>query len=412
MSRFSTLYTGAMWTAAQGARAVLPLLSRGAIRISERYGDWKLPPGRYVWFHGASFGEIAGIAPLVKQWRGASRVLVTATSPTGLDAAASLGAELRILPFDVPAYLERALAGVTVERLVITETEIWPNLLDVVSRRGAFVDLINARISDRTFGRYRGLRAFFRPSLAKFERILTSDQTSVARFVELGADPAKVRFAGHTKFDVEPEIVSSDERERLRAELFSRAADPIVVCGSVRPGEERALLDGFRRALGSGHRCSLLLVPRHAEKFEYFADALRASQLGWSKMSEGPLPTEAPILLVDRMGILRRLYGAADVSFVGASLVPVGGHNPMEAACCGVPVAMGPHHHVYKDVVADLRAEGAFFEIRGAEDFAMLLGRVAAEDPALGRAREGARAVWTRHHGATRNVLEALGVTA
>ncbi|NDC37008.1 MAG: hypothetical protein EBZ48_03030, partial [Proteobacteria bacterium] len=190
MSFVSALYQVAMPALAYCAAPFFYLHPRGRLRLNERYGHWNLPPGSYLWLHGASLGEVQGLIPLctyIRERFPAKRLLLTATSPTGLEAGRSYVHEVRLLPFDAPALIRRALTGVSVEGFIFGETELWPTLLSSLEKRQVPRCLVNARISDATSGIYLFFGNLFRPHMQALSCICAGDEGSMQRLLNLGA---------------------------------------------------------------------------------------------------------------------------------------------------------------------------------------------------------------------------------
>ena len=231
------------------------LLRRGRVRPLERLGFWKPAPICDWWFHGASVGEVAGIIPILKALKTntpTTRILVTTTSPTGLVGAEGIADEVRLLPFDSPWCIARAMRRIPAKNLVISETELWPTLIAEATQAGMTLYLINGRISDYTAKSYRYLQFLFAPLLSTFHRIFVVANRDRERLLSLGAPADRIEVVGNTKYDITPTITESAEKVALRERLFpdlvtgvSNPADKkhssstkIVVLGSVRPGEE------------------------------------------------------------------------------------------------------------------------------------------------------------------------------
>lgn len=412
--------------------ALSPLLAagflcapRGRRRFAERFGAWgELSPVEW-WFHGASVGEVQGLLPVIRELRAVNqneRFLLSATSPTGLDKGEGIVEERRILPLDIPWCVNRAFSSITgagapLPQLVLCETELWPVMLHQALRRGVRCSLINARVSDYTFNRYLSLRGLFAPLLQGCALVCVPNEEQRARYEELGVAPERIVLTGHTKYDAAPKVTTNEQRATLYREFFpsSVAEVPVVVLGSIRPGEETWWFNALEHVWGSGGRIKVIVAPRHAEKFEYFWEKIKSlgrRAVRWSQHHESQRgeqgSADAEIVLLDTMGRLEDAYAIAQLAFIGATLVNIGGHNPLEAAMYGVPVAVGPYTSVIRDVISELRAESAVHDVDSPDDVDGLLARVVSRDRGMLECGKRGVKVCERHRGASARVAQLL----
>lgn len=388
---------------------------RGRRRYEERLGDWGTLPPIGWWLHGASVGEVQGLLPFVQRIREAmstDRILLSATSPTGLDRGASSVDATRLLPLDAPFVVRRALKRLTFDRFVVCETELWPTLFQAVLARGVPCHIINGRVSDYTLGRYLGLRGLFSPVLRGFVSVSVPDDEQRTRFLELGVEPSRIHVTGHTKYDVQPRYCGEQARDDARREFFPeiQSGASIVVLGSIRPGEERAWFSALTRMWSDGKRCKVIVAPRHAEKFSYFWDELQKVPLSVVRRSDSGAMSgrDVDVLLLDTMGELERAYAAADLAFVGATLVDIGGHNPLEPAMYGVPVVVGPHTSVIRELITEMRNRRGVIEVVDAEGIYRTLVRLSDRDPVLRDVGAAGRVVSQLHQGSSARVLSVI----
>jgi 3-deoxy-D-manno-octulosonic-acid transferase len=294
---------------------------------------------------------------------------------------------------------------------VLAETEFWPNQLSGCFRRNIPVAVVNARISDRSWPRYKMLQRLWRPILGRISRVLAQTETDAARLRALGCRPEVVSVAGNLKFDVR--VTKEAEATRL---LKTLAPPPrFLVAGSTLEGEEAALIAASPWAAGADPALVLVLAPRHPERFEAVAALLEASGVRWVRRSEWktrppenlkPLPG-IQVVLLDTIGELASVYSIASVALVGGSLVPAGGHNPLEPAQFGLPIVMGPHYANFRGITDDLLAHQAI-RIAPKEELAQVLTGLLS-DPAKARAMgERARQVFEQQAGATGRCVEAI----
>lgn len=407
------LYSAATTVASPLIAAGMACSARGRRRFGERFGQWgSLPPIDW-WMHGASVGEVQGLLPCIAEIRSrqsADKILLTSTSPTGLDRGEASVDETRLLPLDAPWCVGRALRSVTASRFVLSETELWPVLLREVIARGIPCHVVNGRVSDYTIRWYQSLRGLFQPLLREFRSVCVPNNEQAERYRMLGVTPERLHVTGHTKYDVEPRVIGAEGLQMARETLAPlwNASDPIIVLGSIRPEEEDAWLRAFAAVWKSGKVLRVIVAPRHMEKVEYFAQRLEkigARYVRWSTIGDR---ADADVILLDVMGKLESAYAIANLAFVGATLVDIGGHNPFEPAMYGVPVVVGPHISVIRDVVGEMREARGILEVNGGDDLAQLVDRVINRDEALREVGRKGQEVWLRHRGAAKRVLSII----
>ena len=365
-----------------------------------------------IWLHAVSVGEVLAVSRLVSVLDAALpeyRVAISTTTRTGQELARErFGAErVFYCPLDLSWAVRAYLNKLRPRMLILAETEFWPNLLSGCFRRGIPVVIVNARISDRSWPRYLWLRQLWRPFLSRLERVLAQSETDAARLTALGCDPDCVSIAGNLKFDVR----ASKEAEVTGLLRANAAGLRFVVAGSTLEGEEMALAVAWPRLLATDPQLAMVLAPRHPERFAAVAALLNGAGVTWVRRSEwgiAPRPLKAgEIVLLDTIGELASVYSLAAAAFVGGSLVPAGGHNPLEPAQFGVPIAMGPHYANFRAVTEELRSHNA---IRVAEESELaaalidLLTDRATADAMGARARQ----VFDAQAGATGRCVTAL----
>ncbi|MCO6431856.1 MAG: hypothetical protein J5J00_13435 [Deltaproteobacteria bacterium] len=395
--------------------AVLPLFlasERGRSRLAERFGCWNLICGEpLAWFHGASVGEVNGLLPLIGEYRKrnpSEKILLTATSSTALERLPDAVTHARLLPFDSNFWIRKALRQISITKFIVSETELWPGLISQLHRKGVPCYLVNGKLSDFTWPRYRRLRFIFGPVLRKFSKIMVTGAKAANRFQELGVAKEKIFVTGNSKYDQPPAITDGAQADRLRRELFL-SDGAVVVLGSIRPSEERYWFPPIKEALESGAALNVVVAPRHKEKFEYFADELKRSGIPFKRWSEmGGSAASERVVLLDTMGVLSGIYAIADLAFIGATLVDLGGHNPLEAAQYKVGVCMGPYATNIKDVFDELLSKDALYLVKSRDDVAALIHKLLKERASLKVKGSRAFEVWQANFGATERILEKL----
>ena len=384
--------------------------------LSQRLG--RVPPRLLadrrpaIWLHAVSVGEVLAAGTLVaglRQKYPSRRVLISTTTRTGQELARQRFGEDSVFyfPLDFAFAVRPWLRTLQPEMVVMMETEFWPNFLRLAQGSGARIAVANARISDRSFPRYRRVRTLMRSILGVVDCFLTQTQDDARRLAEIGAEPARVSVAGNLKFDITPPKEAAVVSQ-LRIAIERGAGGPVLVFGSTVENEEPPLLAAFRSMLQQFPAATLILAPRHPERFDDVAAMLQQSGLPWWRRSQAiPDSLRGGVLLLDSMGELASVYALAKIAFVGGSLVPRGGHNILEPAWFGAAILVGPHTENFREIVSLFRKADAVQVVDGQGLEAALLGLVSdpQECAALG-AR--ARQVVSAHSGATARTMAAL----
>lgn len=370
-----------------------------------------------IWLHAVSVGETRAAIPLIKALKQRyphSALVLTNVTETGHEVAEGIAQVDLCLyfPYDFAWVMRRAFRQLAPTLVAIVETEIWPNLLRVAGRQGIPVVLVNGRISDRSFPRYRRLGSLLRPVLAQFSAFCMQSALDAERIRALGAPAERVSVTHNLKFDMQTDGLDKSDGPRLRLNFGLPSQSRVLVAGSTHPGEEEQLVEVYQRLLQDGHDLVLVLVPRHPERCRAVGDLLTAKKLPFVKRSaveEGKTRlASGAVLLVDSVGELLKFYATADLVFVGGSLVPVGGHNILEAALLSKPVMFGPQMHNFKEIARLLSKAGGGMSVADAEELYRVAGRL-LNDPAEGRAM-GARGyeLLSENAGATARTLAVI----
>jgi 3-deoxy-D-manno-octulosonic-acid transferase len=383
-------------------------------RFGERMGEASLPrpEGPLVWFHAASVGEAASLLEMLRrltQGRPEVHCLVTTGTVTSAQFLAERLPENclhQYSPVDVVPWVRRFLDHWRPDLAVWTESELWPATLSETRARGTPMLLINARISARTFRRWRAMRGLARTLLGPFDRILAQDALAGEQLTVLGADPGRLSVEGTLKEGAAPLPYDEAERVRIARALSGR---PVWLAASTHPGEEEMVLVAHGRARRALPMLALILAPRHPTRGDALAEMLRGRGLAVSQRSKGePVGADTDVYLADTLGEMGLWYRIASVSFVGGSLVEVGGHNPFEPALLGSAILFGPHVRNFVDGYRRLSDAGAAVLVRTDTELAEALIATIAPD----RAAEMAAAAWAAcSEGAevTDAVLDAVG---
>lgn len=362
----SALYTALLWLALPFAVARLLWRSRKqpAYRhhLRERLGFGpRLPRGPVIWVHAVSLGETRAAEPLVRWLRKrlpAVTILLTHTTPTGREEGKRLfGGDVTQawLPWDLPFAMRRFFSRAHPAVGLIMETEVWPNLLSVAERLGTPVFLVNARLSERSARRYAWARGFTRQAMRRFAGVAVQATADASRFEALGAKA--VTLMGNLKFDLAlpPDLL--ERAEQLRA--WAGSERWVWVMGSTREGEEALLIDAVVKA-ELPPEVLVLIVPRHPQRFDAVGGLIEAAAGPAARRTQGgAVPASARFALGDTLGEMPVYYAAADVVFVGGSLLPFGGQNLIEACATGRPVLIGPHTFNFSAAADEALQRGA-----------------------------------------------------
>jgi 3-deoxy-D-manno-octulosonic-acid transferase len=374
-----------------------------------------------LWFHAVSVGEVLLLKPIVAEIARKDEwdVVISTTTTTGLAVARRTYPDLVTFyaPLDFSWATRRAVARVRPTVLALVELELWPNLVSAAKDFGARVTIVNGRLSERSHRGYRRIRWALKRTLAKMDSVAAQTEEYADRFVDLGLSPAKVHVTGSVKYDGLETDRGNFQTNALRRDLGVSLFELIFVAGSTMEGEEEAALSAYLRARETHPQLRLILVPRHAERFDQVAQMLAARSISYIRRSKPATihgkGKDSPVVLVDTLGELSAVWGLADVAFVGGSLYPGrNGQNMMEAAAYGGSILFGPHTGNFKDAVEGLLARGAARRVRDAEDLGLaLLADLDDPESASERGAKGRAFVLAQRGAAARTVadLERLG---
>ncbi len=357
-----------------------------------------------VWWHAASLGEVAALDPLLERARArglAASFSVTVNTAAGRGAARERwGERAALAPLDLPGAVRRAFDLRRPRALILIETELWPNWLLAAAERGVAVGIANGRLSDRSFPRYRRLAAVFRPLMASLRAVAARTEADRDRFLELGAPPEALRVTGNAKHD----------RLAVAAPAaLPWPASPVLTVGSLRPGEEAPVLAAFERLRARVPGLRLVLALRHPGAWDALDRDLAGRGFRPARRSRpAPGDRDADVLIVDTHGELPGLYAASSVALVGGTLVPVGGHNVLEAAMAGVPVLFGPHLGNVAEEARALLEAGAARTVGDPDELARAAASWLGDDDARRQAGARARRAAESLRGASERTLDWL----
>jgi 3-deoxy-D-manno-octulosonic-acid transferase len=386
---------------------------------SERFGFFGVVPSApshqgiplriAIWLHAVSVGETRAAQPLVAALRErypGSRILFTHMTPTGRATSEALfgdSVDRIYLPYDTPWAMRRFLRHYRPEFGLIMETELWPNLIAACRRESVPLRLVNARLSQRSAGRYAKFPALTREALRGLVAIGAQSADDAARLEALGA--RNITVTGNIKFDIE----APDEQLCLGRELRLRyGSRPVWLAASTREGEEVLILDAWKR-VGAGDAALLIIVPRHPQRFDEVSRL--AAERGFvvqRRSEDAPVAPASQVLIGDSMGEMFAYYASADVAFIGGSLLDFGSQNLIEAAACGTPVLIGPSTRNFAEAAREAIACGAALSIGDADDLVAQVNALLANGDRRRDMGNAGRAFAERHRGATARTMDLI----
>jgi 3-deoxy-D-manno-octulosonic-acid transferase len=389
--------------------------------LADRFGFLKIPQlRRAVWVHAVSVGEVKAVERLVERLRqqlpGRPIVVSTAT-PTGQQLARErhdIVDHTFYFPLDLPWCVRRAVNRVDPEMVIIAETEIWPNFLRTCHRRGVRVVMINGRISDKSFSRYRLARRWLRRVFEDYTIIGMQSEIDRQRIEAIGANPQKVAVFGNLKYDAAPSGRSVDNA--LAALL--RSWNPLWIAASTMPGEDELVLDAFKQVLTNHPDLKLLIAPRHPDRCDAVAQMIqkggfcvaRRSELTNERIARAPVIEleRSNVFLLDSIGELSGVFHYATVVYMGGSLVPTGGHNVLEPARHAKPIVFGTHMENFRDVARLFLQASAAIQIADARELAPTVSALLSNPHHAAQLGRNALAAVQQNTGAVDRVLKIL----
>ncbi len=409
-------YRGIMTAGRLAAPAVLGIRTRQgkeiAARRNERYGiaSAARPAGQLVWFHAASVGETNAVLPVIDEMtraRPALQFLLTTGTVTSAKLAAErLGPNARhqFAPLDVPSYVKSFLDHWRPDLGVFVESEIWPNLILESAYAKIPLALVNARMSKRSFRRWRGRRGLAEPLFGRLDLVLSQNPNFARQYLELGAQTAEA--VGNLKIDAPPQPINAQALADLKVAIGDR---PVLLAASTHEGEEAILADAYRDLAATVVNPLLIIAPRHPERATAILQALKARGFTVAQRSAGEVPSAATqIYLADTMGELGTLYALSPVAFIGKSLVPEGGQNPIEAVRHGAVVLTGPSYFNFQDATSALIDAGGAIVVRDATELAANAARLLRDLGACAAVDRKAQATLATMTGALAKTTAAL----
>lgn len=376
---------------------------------------------RPIWVHAASVGEVFCTVPLLKRIKREfphCEIVLTTMTSTGNEAAKTRLPEAdRVLffPIDHPLTLRRVIKKIHPRLLLIAETELWPNLLRSCGRRGIPIILFNGRISEKSFRGYLFFKFLFKECLKYVSLFLMQTMEDQTRIIEIGAEPDKTRVVGNLKFDQTFPSFNQEAMVNLAKSIGLQGKEAILIAGSTHPGEEEILLSLFKELREIHSHLILILAPRHLMRLEEVERNLEKESISWVRRTslavdqDHQKQKEPPeVILLDTMGELMNLYSLGTLVFVGGSLVPIGGHNPLEPLFFKKCVFFGPYMFHFSEISRRLVEEGGAIQANGTEDLAMHMKRLLKDDRTRRNIGERGYQFLQKHQGATERMFEKI----
>jgi 3-deoxy-D-manno-octulosonic-acid transferase len=420
--------------------AILALAPYYALRGWRRGEPWQtlrerlgaVPPdiaaacsgGGAIWIHAVSVGEVLAAQPVVEGLRvrfPGRPIFVSTTTETGQRLARERlksASGVFYFPLDSTGAVRRALRSIRPAMVIVMETEIWPNFLREARQAGVPVAFANARISERSFARYKRwkflLEDFFTEALWNAELFLTQTDRDAARLTEMGAEPERVIVTGNLKYDAEPPALGQFGTW-LAEQIKSQERWPVVVAGSVVEREEEAVLAAYDAVQRQWRRALLILAPRKPDRFDDAAQI--AADAGWNVTRRSRLDLAAPldentdVLVLDSIGELAAIYSLADAAFVGGSLVKSGGHNILEPAWFGKPPVFGTSMENFAEMAQQFLAADAGIQVISGAQLGKVCVQLIENDALREKMGRAARELSARNAGATERTLDRIGRT-
>ena len=383
-------------------------------RFGQRFGfGYPRMPGGSIWIHAVSVGEVQAAVPLVnalaKQFPD-RRLLVTTVTPTGAERVQALfgdSVQHCYIPFETPYAVTRFFNYVQPDIALILETEIWPNLYHECGQREIPLILVSARISPKSVDNYRRFLPLFRQTLSYGIVIAAQSASDAERFKRLGAAPERTWITGNIKFDIELPNDLLERGDNFRRNNFE--GRPVWVAASTHEREEEQVLYAHEMVRKQFPNALLVLVPRHPERFAAVRNLLHKQGLNFVARTDGvPCTADTEVYLGDTMGDVPMFYAAANVAFVGGSLVPIGGHNLLEPAALGLPVVTGPHLFHTQDIADKFEKLGASIAVNNAAQLGAAVADLFADEATAIDIGNRGRQIVQQNKGALDRLLKLL----
>lgn len=375
------------------------------------------PRSPRIWFHAVSMGEVIAAVPIIEAVQSLAprcAVVLSTTTEHGQELAKTrLPSDVVCIyaPMDFIFSVTNALRRIKPDLLVCLETELWPNWLMIAHHMGIKTAIVNGRISERAFKRYRMIRPLMQSVLGSMQLFSMIQKVDAQRIQAIGAPPEKIRVNGNAKFDLLMRQSNTQMQPVIRQIFGIRGNEPVFLAGSTRQSEEEIILDAYQKVLWKAPNTLLILAPRHLERTRHIEKMIKARGLDCQLrtcLENGGENRTAPVIILDTMGELQAIYSIATVVFCGGSLVPLGGQNILEPAAWAKPVLYGPYMEDFLDARSLLESAGGGIEVKDGNELAEnILFFITHPDQARKTGNSARRAV-EMHQGAARKHAEEI----
>ncbi|MDW6018324.1 lipid IV(A) 3-deoxy-D-manno-octulosonic acid transferase [Vibrio plantisponsor] len=368
-----------------------------------------------IWIHAVSVGETLAVTPLIKRLKAQYphlRIVITTTTATGAEQAQKLAgiAEHRYMPFDFPFAVRGFINAIKPRQLLIMETELWPNTLHTVAKANIPITVINARLSELSCQRYAKVQPIFDMLAKNLTQVLCQYPDDAERFIRLGVAKEKVSVTGSIKFDIEISPKVKEEGQALRNQLGNNR--PVWIAASTHSGEDEQILSAHQEVLKDHPNALLILVPRHPERFNdvFNLSKQKFNTVRRTEHNHRLLDNDIQVYLGDTMGEMLTLMEAADICFMGGSLLgdKVGGHNMLEPAALGKPVLTGPSYYNFSEVVNSMRKNKAITIVKSNHDIAPCVTKIMNKDETYYQQKSHIEKYINNNKGAVNKILSII----
>jgi 3-deoxy-D-manno-octulosonic-acid transferase len=375
---------------------------------------------RPIWVHAASVGEVFCCIPLLKRIKKdfpRSEIVMTNMTRTGHETAKAQIPEVNavlLFPIDHPLAIHRVMARIQPSILLIAETELWPNLLQSCGKKGIPIVLFNGRISQKSFRRYLLFKFFFKECLKYISLFLMQTEEDQKRIIDIGGESQKTRAVGNLKFDQTFPSFTPGAMNELANTLGIRGNENILIAGSTHSGEEEILVNLYKELKKMDPHLILILAPRHLERLEEVERILTKESISWLRKTSLSLVArrsdqdQPKVILLDTMGELMGIYSLGTLVFVGGSLVPIGGHNPLEPLFFRKCVLFGPFMFNFLEISSRLKEAGGAIQVTGRDDLFSQLKYLLSDERARKEVGEKGYQFLRRHQGATERIFKEI----
>lgn len=388
-------------------------------RLKEGWGinsDFPSEDRKLLWIHAVSVGEVNASIPLLRSLLETYKnieILVTTTTIAGYQILLNkMGSRVKhqYMPLDLPHCINRFLDTWDPRALLILETEIWPNLIEVCHKRDIFISLVNARLSEKSKQNYEWVKWLISPALEKIDLVIAQYESDAGRFKKINAS-TEVSLCGNLKFDQDlPDQIETISTSIRQSWAIDGRIRPTLIAASTHETEEKFVIDSFLDIVSQEENSLLILVPRHPERFDDVYDQILEANLEVARRSQKEDVTpNTKILLGDTMGELILFYSVSDIAFVGGSLIDHGGQNLLEPAALGLPICSGSSLRNFQEIADELEGSEALFILRDPSDLSKFFIKLISNPEEMKKKGEASKAVFLKNRGAVSKINNILG---